>query len=81
MPQSGMLVLVTAVAVLAPRPAYGIGRWPPVPPVISELLPGILVGPDVLGRAGDGQVIDTAFIGTALTGTALEGAVRGSGAC
>ncbi|MET7488629.1 cation:proton antiporter [Streptomyces sp. NPDC005538] len=59
MSQSGTLVLIMAIAVLAPLLAYGIGRWLPVPLVIFEILLGILVGPDVLGWAGDGQVIDT----------------------
>ncbi len=59
MSQSGKLVPIRAVAVPAPLPAYGTGRWLPVPLVVFEILPGILVGPDVLGRAGDGQVIDT----------------------
>lgn len=57
MSQSGALVLIMAVAVLAPLLAYGIGRWLPVPLVVFEILLGIVVGPDVLGWAGDGQVI------------------------
>ena len=78
MPQSGALILIMAIAVLAPLPAYAIGRRLPVPLVIFEILLGILVGPDVLGWAGDGQVIDTlsgwskgVHIGTARTSTAL----------
>jgi len=59
MSQSGTLVLIMSIAVLAPLLAYGVGRWLPVPLVIFEILLGILVGPDVLGWAGDGQVIDT----------------------
>ena len=59
MSQSGTLVLIMAIAVLAPLLAYGTGRWLPVPLVIFEILLGILVGPDVLGWAGDGQVTDT----------------------
>jgi Kef-type K+ transport system membrane component KefB len=59
MPQSGTPVLIMAVAALPPLPAYRIGRRLPVPPVIFEILMGILVGPDVLGWAGDGQAIDT----------------------
>jgi Kef-type K+ transport system membrane component KefB len=59
MSQSGTLILIMAIAVLAPLLAYGIGRWLPVPLVIFEILLGILAGPDVLGWAGDGQVIDT----------------------
>jgi hypothetical protein len=58
MPQSGRPVLATAIAVPAPLPAYAIGRRPPVPLIIFEILLGILVGPDVLGWAGDGQAID-----------------------
>ncbi|MFC8518993.1 cation:proton antiporter [Streptomyces sp. NPDC057257] len=59
MSQSGTLVLIMTIAVLAPLLAYGIGRWLPVPLAIFEILLGVLVGPDVLGWAGDGQVIDT----------------------
>lgn len=78
MPQSGALILIMAIAALAPLPAYAIGRRLPVPLVIFEILLGILVGPDVLGWAGDGQAIDTlsgwskgVHIGTARTTTAL----------
>lgn len=59
MPQSGTPVLIMAVAALPPLPAYRIGRRLPAPPVIFEILMGILAGPDVLGWAGDGQAIDT----------------------
>ncbi|WP_329338994.1 cation:proton antiporter [Streptomyces sp. NBC_00663] len=59
MSQSGTLVLIMSIAVLAPLLAYGVSRWLPVPLVIFEILLGILAGPDVLGWAGDGQVIDT----------------------
>ncbi|MEV0484672.1 cation:proton antiporter [Streptomyces sp. NPDC050508] len=59
MSQSGTLILIMAIAVLAPLLAYAIGRRLPVPLVIFEILLGILVGPDALGWAGDGQVIDT----------------------
>lgn len=59
MSQSGTLILIMSIAVLAPLLAYGAARWLPVPLVIFEILLGILVGPDVLGWAGDGQVIDT----------------------
>ncbi|MEU6376667.1 cation:proton antiporter [Streptomyces sp. NPDC046909] len=59
MSQAGTLVLIMSIAVLAPLLAYGISRWLPVPLVIFEILLGILAGPDVLGWAGDGQVIDT----------------------
>ncbi|MCX5234322.1 cation:proton antiporter [Streptomyces prunicolor] len=59
MSQSGTLILIMAIAVLAPLLAYAISRLLPVPLVIFEIVLGILVGPDVLGWAGDGQVIDT----------------------
>ncbi|WP_405859742.1 hypothetical protein [Streptomyces sp. NBC_01515] len=78
MPQSGTLVLITAIAVPAPRPAYVIGRRLPVPSVIAEILPGILAGVGVLGWAGDGQVIDTLSGAEAVVLDAEE-AVRGSG--
>ncbi|WP_326726355.1 hypothetical protein OHT59_29910 [Streptomyces sp. NBC_00243] len=39
-----------SIAVLAPLLSYGIGRWLPVPLVIFEIVLGVLVGPDVLGR-------------------------------
>ena len=41
-----------------PLPAYAISRLLLVPLVIFAIVLGILVGPDVLGWAGDGQVID-----------------------
>lgn len=59
MSQAGTLILIMSIAVLAPLLAYGVGRWLPVPLVIFEILLGIVAGPDVLGWAGDGQVIDT----------------------
>ncbi|MFJ6938996.1 cation:proton antiporter [Streptomyces sp. NPDC101132] len=59
MSHSGTLVLIMAIAVLAPLLAYGVSRWLPVPLVIFEILLGILVGPDVLGWARSGGVIDT----------------------
>ncbi|MFD9672590.1 cation:proton antiporter, partial [Streptomyces sp. NPDC059981] len=58
MSHTGTLILIMAVAVLAPLLAYGVARWLPVPLVIFEILLGILVGPDVLGWAGSGEVID-----------------------
>lgn len=58
MSQSGTLILIMAIAVLAPLLAYAISRLLPVPLVIFEIVLGILVGPDVLGWAGDGQVYD-----------------------
>lgn len=59
MSQAGTLILIMSIAVLAPLLAYGISHWLPVPLVIFEILLGILAGPDVLGWAGDGPVIDT----------------------
>ncbi|MFJ4831665.1 cation:proton antiporter [Streptomyces sp. NPDC088747] len=59
MSQSGTLILIMSIAVLAPLLAYGIGRRLPVSLVIFEIVLGILVGPDVLGWAGEGEVIDT----------------------
>ncbi|WP_338696666.1 cation:proton antiporter [Streptomyces sp. Q6] len=58
MSQYGTLILIMAVAVLAPLLAYGVGRWLPVPLVIFEILLGIVVGPDVLGWAAGGETID-----------------------
>ncbi|MEU9251314.1 cation:proton antiporter [Streptomyces sp. NPDC048270] len=58
MDHPGTFVLIVAAAVLAPLLAYGISRWLPVPLVIFEILLGILIGPDVLGWAHTGQVID-----------------------
>ncbi|MFK0184590.1 cation:proton antiporter [Streptomyces rubiginosohelvolus] len=55
----GTLVLIMALAVLAPLLGYATGRWLPVPVVIFEIVLGILVGPDVLGWAHHDQVIDT----------------------
>ncbi|MCY0942299.1 cation:proton antiporter [Streptomyces antarcticus] len=84
MDQPGTLVLIMAAAVLAPLLAYGFSRWLAVPLVIFEILLGILMGPDALGWASSGQVIDVlsqlglamliflgVYIGTALTSTAL----------
>ncbi|MGV9451278.1 cation:proton antiporter [Streptomyces sp. NPDC003635] len=59
MSQSGTLILIMSIAVLAPLLAHGVSRLLPVPLVIFEIALGILVGPDVLGWAGDGEVIDT----------------------
>ncbi|MFG2879235.1 cation:proton antiporter [Streptomyces sp. NPDC048337] len=58
MDHPGTFVLITVVAVLAPLLAYAIARWLPVPLVIFEILLGVLIGPDVLGWAHTGQVID-----------------------
>ncbi|MFJ6485745.1 cation:proton antiporter [Streptomyces sp. NPDC091682] len=58
MDHSGSLVLIMAAAVLAPLLAYGAARWISAPLVIFEILLGILIGPDVLGWAATGEVID-----------------------
>ncbi|MFC8272437.1 cation:proton antiporter [Streptomyces sp. NPDC057271] len=52
------LILIMAIAVLAPLLAYAVGRRLPVPLVIFEILLGIVVGPDVLGWAHTGPLID-----------------------
>ncbi|MFE2287607.1 cation:proton antiporter [Streptomyces sp. NPDC059443] len=52
------LILIMAIAVLAPLLAYGVSRWLPVPLVIFEILLGVLVGPDILGWAHSGEVVD-----------------------
>ncbi|MGW7415715.1 cation:proton antiporter [Streptomyces sp. NPDC054863] len=84
MSHSGTLILIMAIAVLAPLLAYGIGRWLPVPLVIFEILLGILIGPDVLGWAQRDAVIDAlSQLGLAmlifLAGYEIEfGKVRGS---
>ncbi|MGW6691202.1 cation:proton antiporter [Streptomyces sp. NPDC054961] len=52
------LILIMTIAVLAPLLAYGVSRWLPVPLVIFEIALGVLVGPDVLGWAHTGEVID-----------------------
>ncbi|MFJ3585176.1 cation:proton antiporter [Streptomyces sp. NPDC090127] len=52
------LILIMAIAVLAPLLAYGVGRRLPVPLVIFEILLGILIGPDILGWAHPGALID-----------------------
>ncbi|MGW9372487.1 cation:proton antiporter [Streptomyces xanthophaeus] len=58
MHHSGTLVLIMAAAVLAPLLAHAVARWLAVPLVIFEILLGIVLGPDVLGWAGSGEVID-----------------------
>ncbi|GAA0283699.1 cation:proton antiporter [Streptomyces polychromogenes] len=59
MGHSVTLILIMAAAVLAPLLAYGVARFLPVPLVIFEILLGVLIGPDVLGWANTGEVIDT----------------------
>ncbi|MFI6941892.1 cation:proton antiporter [Streptomyces sp. NPDC050418] len=58
MSQSGTLILIMSIAVLAPLLAYGVGRWLPIPLVIFEIGLGIVIGPDVLGWATDGELVD-----------------------
>ncbi|MFF3015290.1 cation:proton antiporter [Streptomyces sp. NPDC057939] len=58
MDHPGTFVLIMVVAVLAPILAYGVSRWLSVPLVIFEIVLGILIGPDVLGWAHSGDVID-----------------------
>ncbi|MDT0613488.1 cation:proton antiporter [Streptomyces lancefieldiae] len=59
MTHPGTLVLIMAVAVLAPLLAYRAGRWVRVPLVIFEIALGIVIGPDLLGWAHPDQVVDT----------------------
>ncbi|MCX4665632.1 cation:proton antiporter [Streptomyces sp. NBC_01381] len=54
----GTLILIMAVAVLAPLLAYGAGRWVRIPLVIFEIVLGILIGPDVLGWAHQDDLIE-----------------------
>ncbi|MER7758304.1 cation:proton antiporter [Streptomyces sp. NPDC097619] len=58
MTHTGTLILIMAIAVLAPLLAYWLARWVTVPLVIFEILLGIVMGPDVLGWASSGGVID-----------------------
>ncbi|MFH8609742.1 cation:proton antiporter [Streptomyces sp. NPDC018029] len=59
MTHPGTLILIMAVAVLAPLLAHAAGRRLRVPLVIFEIVLGILIGPDVLGWAHHDEVIDT----------------------
>ncbi|MFK4066349.1 cation:proton antiporter [Streptomyces sp. NPDC029674] len=59
MTHPGTLILIMAVAVLAPLLAHGAARRVRVPLVIFEIVLGILIGPDVLGWARHDEVIDT----------------------
>lgn len=58
MENPGTLVLIMAMAVLAPLLGAFVARWLSVPVVIFEILLGIVIGPDVLGLAHHDQVID-----------------------
>ncbi|MCF3123608.1 cation:proton antiporter [Streptomyces arenae] len=59
MSQPGTLILIMAIAVLAPLLSYALGRRLPVPLVIFEIVLGIVIGPDVLGIAHHDATIDT----------------------
>ncbi|MCW1095660.1 cation:proton antiporter [Streptomyces sp. RS2] len=59
MSHPGTLVLIMAAAVLAPLLVHATGRRARVPLVIFEIVLGILMGPDVLGWARPGEVVDT----------------------
>ncbi|MFE0175204.1 cation:proton antiporter [Streptomyces sp. NPDC059002] len=58
MSQPGTLILIMAIAVIAPLLTYGLGRWIPIPLVIFEILLGIVIGPDVLGLAHHSETIN-----------------------
>ncbi|MFC8130828.1 cation:proton antiporter [Streptomyces sp. NPDC057302] len=59
MTHPGTLILIMAIAVLAPLLAHGVSRWVRIPLVIFEIVLGILIGPDVLGWARHDEIIDT----------------------
>ncbi|GHH41804.1 cation:proton antiporter [Streptomyces candidus] len=59
MSHPGTLILIMAVAVLAPLLAYLTARRLAVPVAIFEIALGIVVGPDVLGWAHHDELIDT----------------------
>lgn len=83
MSHTGTLILIMALAVLAPLLAYAVGRWAPVPVAVFEILLGIAVGPDVLDWARKDQLIDVlSHLGLSmlifLAGYEIDfGAVRG----
>ncbi|MGW2836883.1 cation:proton antiporter [Streptomyces sp. NPDC001493] len=58
MDNPGTLILIMAMAALAPLLAASVSRLLSVPVVIFEILLGILIGPDVLDWAHHDQVID-----------------------
>ncbi|MFE6283038.1 cation:proton antiporter [Streptomyces sp. NPDC057877] len=58
MTEPGTLILIMAIAVLAPLLAYGVTRWVPVPLVIFEIVLGIVVGPDALGWAEQDRFVE-----------------------
>lgn len=45
----GTIVLVPAIAVVAPLLVRGLGRWVAIPLVVFEIVLGLLLGPSVLG--------------------------------
>ncbi|MFF2495126.1 cation:proton antiporter [Agromyces sp. NPDC058064] len=45
----GTMVLVPAIAVVAPLLVRGLGRWVAIPLVVFEIVLGLLLGPSVLG--------------------------------
>ncbi|WP_415941639.1 cation:proton antiporter [Streptomyces sp. 067-1] len=59
MSHPGTLVLIMAAAVLAPLLVHATGRRVRIPLVVFEIVLGILLGPDVLGWARPGDVVDT----------------------
>lgn len=52
------IVLIPALAVIAPLAARAIGPWVRVPVVVFELVLGIVVGPSLLGWTGPSEFID-----------------------
>ncbi|GAA1182379.1 Kef-type K+ transport system membrane component KefB [Kitasatospora gansuensis] len=52
------LVLIPACAVAAPLLADRLQRWLAVPTVVFEIVLGVLIGPDVLGWAEVGDLVD-----------------------
>lgn len=53
------LILIPAVAVLAPVLARLVGRWLRVSIVVFELVLGIVIGPSVLGWASENPFVET----------------------
>ncbi|MFJ9519769.1 cation:proton antiporter [Kitasatospora sp. NPDC101801] len=52
------LVLIPACAVAAPLLADRLQRWLAIPTVVFEIVLGVLIGPDVLGWAEVGDLVD-----------------------
>ncbi|MFC8870006.1 cation:proton antiporter [Streptomyces sp. NPDC057148] len=59
MTHPGTLILIMAAAVLAPLLVHLTGRRVRVPLVVFEIALGIVIGPQVLGWARPGEVVDT----------------------